>query len=407
MPLTDVQIKGAKPKEKPYKLSDGGWLYLLVNPIGSKLWRMAYRFDGREKLLALGAYPEVPLKDARAKRDEARALLATGVDPGERKKSEKSLAILERENTFDAITAELIEKKRREGKTEKTLSKNQWALGFASAAIGSKPVASITAPDVLAVLRTIEERGRHETAIRLRALIGQVFRYAIATGRCSIDPTFALRGALTTPVTKHRAAITEPVAFGGLLRAIDGYQGDTATRIALNLLALIFVRPGELRNAEWCEFDLDAAVWSIPAGRMKMRRPHRVPLAPQAVALLKELHELTGHRRLLFPGLRSAERPISENTLNGALRRLGYSQDQMTGHGFRATASSLLNESRKWSGDAIERQLAHADPDEVRRAYARADFWPERMEMMNWWADNLDQLKAGGQVIELRRNTLP
>lgn len=399
MPLTDVQIKTAKSKDRPFKLSDGDWLYLLVNPTGSKLWRVGYRFGGKEKLLALGSYPEVSLKDAREARDAAKRLLAAGVDPNERKKTEKAHAILERENTFDAIAAELIEKKRREGKTEKTLSKNQWALRFASAAIGSKPIASIAAPDVLAVLRTIEERGNHETAVRLRALIGQVFRYAIATGRCDSDPTFALRGALTTPVTKHRAALIEPAAFGGLLRAIDGYQGDSATRIALNLLALTFVRPGELRNAEWSEFDLEAAVWSIPAGRMKMRRPHRVPLAPQAVALLKELHELTGHRLLLFPGLRSADRAMSENTMNGALRRLGYGKDDMTSHGFRAAASSMLNESRKWSGDAIERQLAHADPDEVRRAYARADFWPERVEMMRWWANNCDRLKEGGEVV--------
>jgi len=404
MPLSDAAIRAAKPKpgQKTTKLSDGGGLILHIEPSGSKLWRLAYRFAGKQKLLSFGAYPAVGLKDARARRDEAKNLLASGVDPSEQKKVDKAREAVERANTFDTIAAELIEKKRREGKTEATIAKNEWALGFVSAGIGARPINEITAAEVLACLRTVENRGRHETAVRLRALVGQVFRYGIATGRCESDPTFALRGALTTPVTKHRAAIVEPKEFGGLLRAVDGYAGDPATRIALQLLALTFVRPGELRNAEWSEFDLGTAVWSIPAGRMKMRRPHRVPLAPQAVALLKELHLLTGRTKLLFPGLRSKERPISENTLNGALRRLGYSQDQMTGHGFRAAASSMLNESRKWSGDAIERQLAHADPDEVRRAYARSDFWPERVEMMAWWADYLDKLRYGAQIVPLR-----
>jgi integrase len=403
MPLTDAAIRAAKPSsEQTLKLSDGGGLQLWVTPTGSKLWRLAYRFAGKQKKLAIGAWPTVSLKHARGRREDAKALLEKGVDPSEQRKTDKAHEALDRGNTFDAIAAELIEKKRREGKTEKTLKKNQWAIRFASPVIGSKPISSIDSPDVLAVLKTVEARGTHETAIRLRALIGQVFRYGIATGRCDNDPTFALRGALTTPVVKHRAAIVEPVPFGALLRSIDGYSGDPTTRTGLQLLALTFVRPGELRNAEWSEFDLEAAVWSIPAGRMKMRRPHLVPLAAQAVVLLRDLHVISGHRRLLFPGLRSVERPMSENTLNGALRRLGYSQDQMTAHGFRAAASSMLNESRKWSGDAIERQLAHADPDEVRRAYARADFWPERIQMMAWWAEKLDALRLGGEVVPMR-----
>ena len=401
MPLTDVQIRNAKPRAKPYKLSDGGWLYLLVEPSGSKLWRMGYRFAGKEKTLALGAYPQLALRDARNKRDEAKALAASGVDPGERRKTEKAREALERVNTFDTIADEMLDKKRREGKTEKTLAKNEWALSFVRPRIGARPIHEITAPEILACLRAVEERGRYETAVRLRALVGQVFRYAIATARCSNDPTFALRGALTTPVVKHRPAIVEPVPFGGLLRAIDGYAGDLTTRLALQLLSLTFVRPGEMRMAEWSEVDINSAVWSIPARRMKMRDPHRVPLAPQAVALLEELHAATGRCRLLFPGLRSIERPMSENTLNGALRRLGYAQDEMTAHGFRAAASSMLNESRKWSSDAIERQLAHAEPNEVRRAYARADFWPERVEMMKWWASYLDRLRAGGEVVAL------
>ncbi len=404
MPLTDAAIRAVKPHaDKTLKLSDGGGLQLWVAPSGGKLWRMAYRFDAKQKKASFGAWPAVSLKEARRLRDEAKALLASGIDPSQQKKVEKANTAVSRANTFAAVASELIDKKRREGKSDGTIDKNNWALSFVMPTLGDRPIADIKAPEILAGLRTVEERGRHETAVRLRALVGQVFRYAIATGRCDSDPTFALRGALTTPVVKHRPAIVEPMPFGALIRAIDGYAGDGTTRIALQLLALTFVRPGELRNAEWSEFDLDAAVWSIPAGRMKMRRPHRVPLAPQAVGLLRELHVVTGHRRLLFPGLRSVERPISENTLNGALRRLGYSQDQMTAHGFRAAASSMLNESRKWSGDAIERQLAHADPDEVRRAYARSDYWPERVEMMGWWADHVDGLRRGAEIVPLRR----
>lgn len=404
MPLSDAAIRAAKPKQSGrLTLSDGGGLQLWVTATGSKLWNFAYRFGGKQTRVALGAWPSVRLKDARQLREEAKALLARGIDPGEQRKQDKVREVAERNNTFDAIANELIEKKRREGKAEKTLRKNKWALGFASQSIGSRPIASITAPEVLAALRKVEARGHYETAVRLRALVGQVFRYGIAIGRCENDPTFALRGALTAPITKHRPAIIDPIAFGGLLRSIEGYAGDPTTRLALQLLTLTFVRPGELRNAEWFEFDLSAGVWAIPAGRMKMRRPHRVPLSPQAVSLLQELHAISGRLRLLFPGLRSVERPISENTLNGALRRLGYSQDQMTAHGFRAAASSMLNESRKWSGDAIERQLAHADPDEVRRAYARADFWPERIEMMKWWADHVDKLRQGAEVVSLRR----
>jgi integrase len=404
MPLSDAAVRAAKPQSsKTLKLSDGGGLQLWIPPSGGKLWCLAYRIDGKQKKASFGAWPAVSLKEARRLRDEAKVLLAAGTDPGQQKKVEKANDAVSRANTFTAVASELIEKKRREGKSEGTLSKNEWALAFVMPLLGSRPIADIKAPEILAGLRTVEQRGRHETAMRLRALVGQVFRYAIATGRCDSDPTLALRGALTIPVVTHRAAIIDPKEFGGLLRAIDGYHGDPGTRIAMQLLALTFVRPGELRNAEWSEFNLEAAEWSIPAGRMKMRQPHRVPLANQAVELLNELHSLTGHTKLLFPGLRSATRPISENTLNGALRRLGFAQDQMTAHGFRAAASSMLNESRNWSGDAIERQLAHADPDEVRRAYARADFWPERVKMMTWWADRLDALRIDGEVISLRR----
>jgi integrase len=275
------------------------------------------------------------------------------------------------------------------------------ALSLAKPDIGNRPIAEISAPEVLRVLRAVEARGRHETARRLRATIGQVFRYAVATGRADADPTGALKGAITTPVTRHRAAIIEPKAFGGLLRAIGDYEGAPETRIALALLSLTFVRPGELRAAEWSEFDLEAAVWAIPAEKMKMKRPHRVPLAPHAVALLRELRAITSGGKFLFPSVRSADRCMSENTINAALRRLGFGKDEMTGHGFRSAASSILNESGLWHADAIERQLAHVDNDSVRRAYARADYWEERTRMMNWWAEKCVQLQGGGELIRV------
>lgn len=394
--LSDAKIRAAKPPpSKTLKLSDSGGLQLWLQPTGSKLWNLAYRFEGRQKKLAIGPYPHVGLKAAREKRDEAKALLAAGVDPGQQKREAKANASRQdAANTFEAIAAELREKKRREGKAERTLVKFDWYMSLARDGLGARPVAEVTAPDILAVLRPIEARGRHETAEKLRGAIGQVLRYAIATARASNDPTTALRGALVTPTVTPRAAIIAPVKFGALLRAIDGFEGAPETRIALQLLALTFARPGELRLAEWSEFDLEAALWIVPATRMKMRREHRVPLASQALTLLRELREVwTGRSNLLFPGQRSAERPISENTINAALRRLGFSKDEMTGHGFRASASSMLNESGLWSADAIERQLAHVDNDSVRRAYHRAEYWDARVKMMRWWADRCDELR--------------
>ncbi len=263
-----------------------------------------------------------------------------------------------------------------------TVDKTEWLFNLASPVLGSRPVKEITAPEILAVLRTVKSRGKLETAKRLRATIGQVFRYAVATGRAGSDPTGALAGALASPIIKHRAAIVEPKAFGALLRSMAAYEGSPETLAALELLALTFVRPGELRSAEWSEFDLEGALWSIPAEKMKMRRPHRVPLAPRAVTILRELHVINGKGRFLFPSLRSAARCMSENTINAALRRLGFAQDEMTAHGFRSAASSILNECNLWNPDAIERQLAHVDNDSVRRAYARADFWDVRVRMI-------------------------
>ncbi len=400
--LTETAVKNARPAAKLVKLSDSGGLQLWVKPEGGKYWRFAYRFDGKQRLLALGTYPLFSLKDAREARDRAKRELAACIDPSQKKKLDRLEAEAAANDTFEAITKELLVKKVAEGKAESTLNKLEWLTGLALADLGPRPIASITAPEVLAVLRQVEARGRLETAGRLRAVIGEVFRYAIAMGRAQVDPTFALRGALIVPKEKHRAAIVEAMPFGALLRAIDTYEGTPEVVAALQLLALTFVRPGELRNAAWSEFDLEAALWIIPAGRMKMKRPHRVPLAPQAIATLKRLYALTGRGVLLFPSVRSPTRCMSENTFNAALRRLGYGKDEMTGHGFRAAASSLLNESGKWNPDAIEAQLAHIENNAIRRAYARADFWEERVKMMAAWANQLDAMRRGAEVVQLR-----
>ena len=402
MSLTDIEIRKAKPGTHLVKLSDGGGLQLWITPDGAKRWRLAYRIAGRQKTLAIGVYPATGLREAREARDEAKRLLAENRDPAFVKKLAKTVQAAKSGNTFEAIASELLDKKRREAKAERTLDKLEWLLSLARPSIGARPIAEITAPDVLSVLRAVESRGRHETARRLRATIGQVFRYAIATGRAEADPTGALKGALTTPTIHHRAAIIEPKAFGALLRAIAAYDGAPETRAALELLAITFVRPGELRAAEWVEFDLDAAVWSIPAEKMKMKRPHRVPLAPRAIEILHGLQTMTGNGKFLFPSVRSASRCMSENTINAALRRMGFTKDEMTGHGFRAVASTLLNEGGKWNADAIEAQLAHVENDAVRRAYHRADYWEERIRMMAWWANRCEELRMGGKVIPIR-----
>ncbi len=401
MALTDIAVRNLKPGPAPFKISDGKGLHLLVSPSGSRLWRLAYRFAGKQKLLSFGAYPEIGLKEARGRTEEARRLLRDGIDPSTQRRLDKIARVTNSAVTFQAIAEELLAKKSREGRTANTIKKKTWALSFAYPLLGARPIAEISAPEVLAVLRKVEARGRLETAGRLRGIIGEVFRYAIATGRATTDPTYSLRGALTAPTVKHRAAITDPAALGGLLRAIDGFDGQPSTKAALQLMPLLFPRPGELRLAEWAEFDLDVAIWVIPAARTKMRREHRVPLPPQAVGILRTLHTITGDGRLVFPGTRVVVRPISENTMNAALRRLGYSADEMTSHGFRASASSLLNESGKWTADAIERALAHQDEDAIRRAYARGQHWAERVQMMAWWADHLDTLKTGAKVIAL------
>jgi integrase len=400
MPLTDASVRNAKAGSKPQKISDGGGLFLFIQPSGSKLWRLAYRFAGKQRTLALGVHPAVSLADARAGRDHAKKLLAGGIDPSAQRKVTRHAAIASAANTFRLVAEELMAKHEREGRAEITLKKNRWLLSLAYGAIGNRPVSEVTAPEVLEVVRKVERRGRYETAKRLRALCGMVFRYAIATSRAQRDPTADLRGALTVHRVNHRAAIVDPKAIGALLRAIDGFEGQPTTRAALRLAVHVFARSKELRHAEWSEFDLDAAVWSIPAPKMKMRRPHRVPLSRQSLAIIRDLKEITGEGRWLFPSVRTVLRPISENTLNAALRRLGYASEEMCTHGFRSMASTRLNEMGRWNPDAIERQLSHQEPNAVRRAYTHAtEYWAERVEMMQAWSDYLDQLRQGGTVV--------
>lgn len=402
MKLTDTKVRTAKPRERAYKLADGGGLYLMVAPRAdgnvSRWWRLKYRFGGKEKVLAIGTYPEIGLREAREARDDAKKLLVRGTDPGERKRADKIVQA----DTFRAVAEEWLGLQAKK-LAAVTLDKGRWMLEtFIFPRLGDRLINEIKAPDLLAALRAIEAKGRHETATRTKQRVGQVLRYAIATGRAERDITADLRGALAPVPTKNRAAITDPARVGELLRAIDGYQGEPATAAALQLAALTFVRPGELRAAEWREFDLDAAEWRIPAERMKMGDAHIVPLPTQATQILRELHRLTGSGKYLFPSLRSRDRCMSENTLNAALRRLGYTSEQMTAHGFRAMASTLLNE-QSFPGDVIELQLAHAERNKVRAAYNRAQRLPERRKMMQAWADYLDGLKARGQVVPIRR----
>lgn len=393
MPLTDATIRVLKPKVKPYKVSDFEGQFMTVKPTGSRLWHFKYRIDGKEKLLSIGVYPEITLAQARGKKDEARALLASGKDPGDAKKDQQRQERARRGNTFEVMAQEFSAKAIAEGRAAATQVKTEWLLNMAIASFGRRPITDVTAPMILACLRKVEAKGNHETAKRLRAKIGAVFKYAVAVGLAETDPTFALQGALIRPKTKPRAAITDKAQLGGLLRATDGFQGQTATRLGLMLLALLVPRPGELRKAKWVEFDIKAKIWSIPAERMKMRRAHQVPLPAQAIAVLEELRNLTGSGEYVLPSLRTPTRTMSENTLNVALRIMGYSGDEMTSHGFRATFSTLANESGLWHPDAVERALAHVDENAVRRAYARGQHWEERVRMADWWAGLLDDLR--------------
>ena len=404
MPLTDTAIRKSKPTGKVQRLFDGGGLYLEISPAGGKLWRLKYRHGGKEKRLAFGTYPDTSLASARDKRDAARKLLATGVDPGEHRKAEKAAGDDRAANSFEVVAREWL------GKHSPT-----WAAshGDKIAArlerdlfpwIGRRPIADITAKDLLATINRITDRGAIETAHRALQNCGQVFRYAIVTGRADRNPATDLRGALPPVKPSHHAAILEPAAIGGLLRAIDGYQGGFVTKCALRLAPLVFVRPGELRQAEWAEIDLDAAEWNIPADKMKTGEPHLVPLAPQAVAILRDLHALTGRGRYVFPSVRTASRPMSDNAVLSALRRMGFAKDEMTGHGFRAMARTVLDEVLHFRPDYIEHQLAHAVRDPNGRAYNRTSHLPERRKMMQAWADYLDALRDDtGTVLTFKR----
>jgi integrase len=402
MALADTNIRNAKPRPKPYKLGDSQGLFLLVQPSGGKLWRLKYRVDGREKKMGFGTYPEVSLADARRRRDEARELIAAGKDPSREKQREK---IRERElagETFTLIAIEYCDKRKRDGHkpwAPGTAKRSEYLLSLLSGSLGRMAIGEIEPADVLAAVKKIERKGNLESARRTLQLTSSVFRYAVATARLASDPTRDLRGALLSPKVTHYGAITEAGSVGALLRAIDGYEGLGIARLALQIAPHVFVRPGELRQAEWAELDLDAALWTIPAEKTKMRKAHHVPLSQQAAALFREVQAVTGPTGYVFPSVRTRSRPMSENTINGALRRLGYTTDEMTAHGFRAMASTLLNESGKWSSDAIERALAHGDSDKVRAAYHRGAHWEERLKMGQWWSDYLDSLRKGADIL--------
>lgn len=403
MPLTDIAVRRAQPREREYKLADSGGLYLLVTPSGGRLWRVKYRMNGIEKKLSLGRYPDMSLADARKGRDAARQAKEAGDDPAASKRRQRIVAKLSAGTTFGAVASEYIQKAEREGRSPGTISKLHWVREWLQPAIGHRPVDQIEPHELLAVLKKQEARGNLETAKRTRAFASRVFRYAVATARAKSDPAALLLGATAAPKVRHLAAILEPKRVGNLLRAIEGYSGYPVTKLALTLSPHVFVRPGELRQAEWGEIDFEAAVWRIPAARMKQRREHIVPLSSQALGIFRETKILTGDGNFVFPVQGGQAKPMSENAITQALRRLGFGPDEMTAHGFRAMASTLLNESGKWSPDAIERALAHKDGDHVRAAYHRGVHWKERVAMAQWWSDYLDHLRDGGAVLAFSR----
>ena len=400
MSLTDVQIRNAKPANKQYKLAAGKGLYLVVSPKGGKWWRVRYRFAGKQKELSVGTYPDVSLKLAASRRDDIRQKLEKGIDPSKERKLQKITAKHANERTFEVIARDWIDKfgadwtdKYRKLTTSR-LEQNAFPW------IGDSDIDSITAPELLILLRKVEARGALETAHRVRKLSSCVFRYAIANGLAQRDPAADLIGALPPTKTKHLASITDPKKVGALLRAIDGYDGQFITKCALKLSALVMLRPVNIRSARWEDIDLDTAQWKIPMGSMKMRRTHIVPLSSQAMDILKEVKELTGRGEFVFPSIRTKQRPMSENTLTAALRRLGYSGEEMTAHGFRSMASTMLHE-QGYNSDWVERQLAHVDSNSVRASYNYAQHLPERKKMMQDWADYLDSLRQGADVIAI------
>ena len=393
MPLTDIAVRQTKARDRAYKLADGSGLCLLVQPNGSKWWRYRYRFWGCEKMLSVGVYPGTSLSQARALAGEARTLLGEGKDPG----AERVIARKTQDTSFEAVARHLLAAMEKHVRADKrafaTYKKNRWVqekLLFPK--LGSRPVGDITPKELLSVLKDIETKGQYETARRAKQRAGQIFRHAIGLSYASRDITTDLKGLLAPPIVSHHASIIDPAEVGKLMRAIYSYSGNIETRSGLKLAPLLIVRPGELRKAEWEQFDFGSAEWRIPARKMKMRAPHIVPLSHQAVEILKELKEATGDGQYLFPKLGDRFRPMSENTVNKALRTLGYVREEMTGHGFRSTASTLLNE-QGWDHDAIERQLAHTERSGVRAAYNYAEHLPLRRQMMQAWADYLDKLR--------------
>ncbi len=400
MPLTDTAIRKAKPGEKPIRMFDGGGLYLEIPPSGSKLWRLKYRYAGKEKRLAFGSYPDITLAEARERRDQARKLLANGVDPSEQKKAQKSASHERAANSFEVIAREWLEKNMHRWAESHSSRLLQRLENDAFPWIGGRPIAEITPPELLAVIRRIEARGTLDTAHRVRGDCGQVFRYAVATGRAERDPSADLRGALPPITQDHFASITEPAAVGELMRAIDAFRGTFIVQCALRLAPMLFVRPGELRLAEWKGFDLDKAEWRYLV--TKTKTDHLVPLSTQAVAILREIEPLSGHGRYVFPGARDPQRAMSDAAINAALRRMGYdTKTEITGHGFRAMARTILHEELHHKPEVIEHQLAHAVSDTLGTAYNRTKFIKERKVMMQEWADYLDKLKAGAEVIPL------
>ncbi len=398
MALSELHVKNAKPGNKQRKMADGGGLYLLVKPNGSKYWRLKYRILGKEKTLALGVYLDTSLKDAREGRDKARKLLAKGIDPSQKKQAEK--AAQAGAESFEAVAREWHSR-----------NKPRWSESYGKAILtrleanifpwlGKQSISEIEPPDVLAALRRTENRGILDTAHRVKGYCGQVFRYAVATGRAKRDPTADLKGALPPTKKQHYATITDPQAVGELLRAIGGFSGTLVVECALRLAPYVFVRPGELRRAEWAEIDLDHGVWRIPAEKTKMSSTHIVPLSNQAIEILREIHAVTGQGRYVFPSVRTNKRPMSENTINVALRRIGYDKEEMTGHGFRAMASTILHE-QGWPSDVIERQLAHAERNSVKAAYNHAEHLSDRKRMMQVWADYLDKLRCGADIVSI------
>jgi integrase len=401
--LTDMQIRNIRPTGKISQHTDERGLYLEVQVSGSKLWRYKYRYMGKQKRLALGRYPDVGLAEARKRRDDARSKLDAGKDPLAERKREKLVAAFNAANTFVEIAREYIDKRVAEGQSEATTQKANWLLEQLKP-IWTFPVADIKPVDLLAALKRIEARGKYETARRCRSFAGRVFRYAVATGRGETDPSSILRGALVVPKVTHHAAILDPKQMGELLRAMDAYAGNAVTRLAMQMSAHVMARPGEIRMAKWSEIDFDNAVWKIPAERMKMRRAHEVPLSRQVLTYLEELFALTGPDGFVFPAFHTWRRPMSENTVNQAFRRMGYATGEVTAHGLRTTASTFLNESGKWSPDAIERSLAHADANSVRAVYNRGRYWEERVTMHQWWSDHLDMLRDGAEIMQISKS---